>query len=152
MAHPWKHGWLPLCRSFLWQRGTYHYPSILSPNLLLETFYWHFFFIFPGSHTLFKSLMAFMNTISLKIKYTLTFSKQTLSFLDVQVYPSGSRKLRIKPTDCMTLLHFHSHHPLNCNEDIIYSQVLRYNMIISKNHILQEELSNLTSILLAHAY
>ena len=52
----------------------------------------------------------------------------------------------------MTLLHFHSHHPLSCNEDIFYSQVLQYNMIISKNYILQEELSNLSSILLAHAY
>ena len=52
----------------------------------------------------------------------------------------------------MTLLHFHSHHPLSCKEGIIYSQALRYNMIISEDHILQEKLNNLTRILLARAY
>ena len=52
----------------------------------------------------------------------------------------------------MTLLHFHSNHPLSCKEGIIYSQALRYNMIILQDHILQAELSNLTRILLAHAY
>ena len=52
----------------------------------------------------------------------------------------------------MALLHFHSHHPLSCKEGIIYSQALRYNMIISEDHILQAELNNLTRILLARAY
>ena len=52
----------------------------------------------------------------------------------------------------MTLLHFRSHHPLSCKESIIYSQALRYNMIISEDHILQAELNNLTRILLARAY
>ena len=52
----------------------------------------------------------------------------------------------------MTLPHFHSHHPLSCKERIIYSQVLRCNMIISEDHILQEELSSLTRILLARTY
>ena len=57
-------------------------------------------------------------------------------------------KLYRKPTDCMTLLHFHSHHPLSCKEGIIYSQAL-LNMIISKNHILKEQCNNLTGILIA---
>ena len=61
-------------------------------------------------------------------------------------------KLYRMPTDCITLLHFHSHHTLSCKEGIIYSQALRYNMIITEDHILKEELSNLTRILLAHAY
>ena len=113
-------------------------------------------FIFLGSHTKFKSLMAFMNTISPTNKYTFTYSKQTVSFLNVQVYLSESRKFKTKryrkPTDCITLLHSHSHHPLSCEEGIIYSQTLWYNMIISEYHILQEELNNLTRILLARAY
>ena len=49
----------------------------------------------------------------------------------------------------MTPLYFHSHHPLSCKEVIIYSQALQYNMIISEDHILQEELNNLTRIILA---
>ena len=52
----------------------------------------------------------------------------------------------------MALLHFLSHHPLSCKEGIIYSKALRYNIIISDDHILQKELKNLTRILLARAY
>ena len=114
------------------------------------------FFIFLGSHSQLKFLMTFMNTISPTIKYAFTSSEQTVSFLGVQIYLSESRKLKTKlykkPTDCMTLLHFNSHHPLSCKEGIIYSQALRYNMIISEDPILQEELNNLTRILLARAY
>ena len=60
-------------------------------------------------------------------------------------------KLYRKPTDYITLLHFHSHHQFSCKEGIIYSQALRYNMIISEDHILQE-LKSLTPILLARVY
>ena len=113
------------------------------------------FFIFLGSHCQLRSLMTFMNTISPTIKYTFTYSKQTVNFLDVKIYLSKNRKLKTKlyrkPTDCMTPLHFHSHHPLSCKEGIIYSQALRYNMIISEDHILQAELNNLTRILLARS-
>ena len=74
----------------------------------------------------------------------------------MHIYLSETRKLKKKlyrkRTDCMSLLHFHSHRPLSCKEVIIYSQALRYNMINSENDILQEELNNLTRILLAHIY
>ena len=69
---------------------------------------------------------------------------------------SQSRKLKTnlhkKPTDCMTLPHFNFHHPLNCKKGIIYSQALQYNMVISEDHILQEELNTLTRILWAREY
>ena len=61
-------------------------------------------------------------------------------------------KLYRKPTDRITLLHFHSHHPLSCKEGTIYSQALLNNMIISKDHILKEQCNNLTGILLARTY
>ena len=74
----------------------------------------------------------------------------------MQVYLSGSKKLKTniyrKPTYCMMVLHFHSHHSFSCKEGIIYSQALQYNSIISEDHILQEDLNNLTHILLAHTY
>ena len=99
------------------------------------------FFIFLVSHSQLNSLMTFKNTISPTIKFTFTYSKQTATFLDVQIYLSETRKLKTKlyrkPTDCTTLLHFHFHHPLSCKEGVIYSQALRYNMIISEDHILQ---------------
>ena len=49
----------------------------------------------------------------------------------------------------MALLHFHSHHPLSCKEGIIYSQALWYNVITSKDHILQEELMYLFLLFVA---
>ena len=108
------------------------------------------FFIFLGSHSQLNSLMTFMNTISPTIKYTFTYSEQTVTFLDVQIYLSKTGKLKTKlyrkPADCMTLLHFHSHHPLSCKEGIIYSQALRYNMIISEDHILRTSVWYATSI------
>ena len=80
------------------------------------------FFIFLGSHSQFQSLMTFMNTISPTIKYTFTYSKQTVTSLDVQIYLSETRKLKAKlyrtPTDCMTLLDFNFHHPLSCKKSI----------------------------------
>ena len=83
------------------------------------------FFIFLGSHSQLNSLMTFMNTISPTIKYTFTYSEEPATFLDVQIYLYKNRKLKTKlyrkSTDCMTLLHFHSHHPINCKEGIIYS-------------------------------
>ena len=104
------------------------------------------FFIFLGSHSQLNSWMALTNTTSPTIKYPFTYSMQTVTFLDVQIYLSETRKLKTKlyrkPTDCMTLLHFLSHYRLSCKEGVIYSQALRYNMIISEDHILQEELNN----------
>ena len=134
--------------------------TIILTFLHVIYFWEHFiddiFFIFLGSHSQLKSLMTFMNTISPTIEYTFTYYKQTVSSLDVQIYLSESRKPKTKhykkPTDCMTLLHFHFHHPLNCAESMIYSQALRYNRIISKDHILHEELNNLTRIILAGAF
>ena len=125
------------------------------------TYFWKrfiddIFFIFLGSHSHLNSLMTFMNTISPIIKYRFTYSEQTVTFLDVQIYLSKTIQLKTKlyrkPTDCMILIHFHSHHPLSCKKGIVYSQALWYNMIISEDHILRAELNNLTRILLARAY
>ena len=97
-----------------------------------------------------------MDTISPTIKYTFTYSEQTITFLDLRNYLSKTKKLKTKlyknPIECMTLLHFHTHHPLSCKEGIIYSQALRYSMIISEDHMLQEEVNKLTRILLPCAY
>ena len=97
-----------------------------------------------------------MNAISPTIKYTFTYSKKTVTFLDVQIYFYEKRQLKTKLykkiTDCMPLLHLHSYHPISCKEGITYSEALRQNMIISEDRILQAELNNLTRILLARSY
>ena len=86
-----------------------------------KSFIDNIFFIFLGSHALLESLMTFMSIISPTIKYTLIYPKQTVLFLDVQVYLSESRKRKtLRNYGWMTLLHFHFHHPLSCKEGIIY--------------------------------
>ena len=110
-------------------------------TFLHSIYFWKRFiddiFIFHGSHTQLQSLMTFMNTIIPTIKYTFTYSEQTASFLDVQIYLSESRKLKTKlykkPFDCMALLHFHSHHPLSCKEGIVYPHTLRYDIYSRKS-------------------
>ena len=52
----------------------------------------------------------------------------------------------------MLLLHFQSNHSLHTKESIIYSQALRYNLIINTDTQLQTELYNLTRTLLARKY
>ena len=54
------------------------------------------FFIFLGFHSQLKSLMTFMNTISPTIKYTFTYSEQTVTFLDLQIYLPETRKHKMK--------------------------------------------------------
>ena len=49
------------------------------------------FLIFLGSHSRLNSLMTFKNTINPTIKYTVTFSEQTVTFLDVQIYLSKTQ-------------------------------------------------------------
>ena len=114
------------------------------------------FFIFLVSHTQLETLMTFIDTVSQTIKVKLSYSKQTVSLLEGQVYLSESRKFKKKlykkPIDYMALLHFHSYHPHSCKERIIYPKALGYNMIISEDHILQEELDNLTRSMVARAY
>ena len=43
----------------------------------------------------------------------------------------------------MALHHLHSYQPLSCKVGITYSQVLWYNMIVSKDHIFQEKLNKI---------
>ena len=97
-----------------------------------------------------------MNTINPTIKYTFTYSEQTVTFLGIKIFLSETIKLKTKlyrkPTDFITLLHYRSHHPLSCKEGIIYSQALWYNVTISGDAILQEDANNLTRILLASTY
>ena len=41
-----------------------------------------------------------------------------------------------KSNDCAVLLHSHSNHSLKCKESIIFSQALRYNLLIADDHLL----------------
>ena len=97
-----------------------------------------------------------MNNFRPTIKFTFEHSTQEISFLDMKIHIGADRKLSTtlyrKPTDCAALLHFHSNHSLKCKESIVFSQTLRYNLLIADDNILQKELDSLTISLLARKY
>ena len=101
-------------------------------------------------------LIFFMNNIHDTIKFTFEHSSNTINFLDITINIKNEKimtTIHRKPTDKMLLLHFQSNHSLiHTTESIIYSQALRYNLIINTDIQLQIELYNLTRTLLARKY
>ena len=90
------------------------------------------------------------------IKFTFEHSIQEISFLDIKIHIAADRKLSTtlyrKPTDCVAPLHFHPNHSLKWKESIVFSQALRYNLLLADNALLQKELDSLTVSLLARKY
>ena len=134
----------------------HYHPSILLPDLLLEAFHWRHFSIFLGCHTQLESLMAFMNTVSPKIKYIFTYSKQTVWFSNMQVYLSESRKLKTKlyrkPTDCRRYFTFTSTtHLAEKNLSFIHKR-FDTTWLSPNTTSFRKNFNNLTRILLAWAY
>ena len=110
-------------------------------------------FISLGSHSQHKSLMTIMNATSPTIKYTFTYSKQTAFFLDVQIYLFESRKFKTKLYKNQPAAWHYFTSTLTIHSAVKkVSFIPWYYLIISEDHILQEELYNLTHILLACSY
>ena len=114
------------------------------------------FLIFLGTTEQLQSMKDFMNNLRPTIKFTFEHSTQEISFLDMKICIGADHRLSTtlyrKPTDCAALLHFHSNHSLKCKESIVFSQVLRYNLLITDDTLLQKELDSLAISLLAIQY
>ena len=114
------------------------------------------FLIFLGTTEQLQSMIHFMNNLHPTIKFTFEHSTQEISFLDMKIHIGADRRLSTtlyrKPTDCAALLHFHSNHSLKCKESIVFSQTLRYNLLITDDALLQKELDSLAISLLARQY
>ena len=109
--------------------------------------------IFLGTTKQIQFMKDFMNNLHPMIKSTFEHSTQEIPFLDMKIHIGADHKLSTtlysKPTDCAALLHFHSNHSHKCKESIVFSQALRYNLLIADDNILQNELDSLTILLLA---
>ena len=106
------------------------------------------FLIFIGTTKQLESMKDFMNNLHHTIKFTFEHSTQEISFLYMKIHIGADHKLSTtlyrKPTDCAARLHFHSNHSLKCKENIVFSQALRYNLLIADDNVLQKELDSLT--------
>ena len=98
----------------------------------------------------------FMKNLHPTIKFTFEHSTQEISSLDMKIHVGTDHKLSktlySKPTDCAVLLHFHSNHSLKCKESIVFSQALRYNLLIVDDIILQKQLDSLIVSLFTRKY
>ena len=60
----------------------------------------------------------------------------------MQIHKVADRKLATtlhrKPTDCAALLHFHFNHSVKSKESIVFSQALRYSLLIA-DHTIQKK-------------
>ena len=112
--------------------------------------------IFLGTTNQLQSLQDFMNHLHPTIKFIFQHSTQQISFLDMKIQIGENHKLYTtllrKPTDCAALLHFHSNHWLKHKESIVFSQALKYNLLIADDHLLQKELDSLAISLLDRKY
>ena len=127
------------------------------PNIrYLKRFIDDLFFIFIGSESTIQRLQDLLNSLHPTIKFTLTYSRTSIDYLDLHIYLDAARKLRTslyrKPTDCQSYLHYDSHHPKHTKTGIIYSQALRFNRLIDDDTELQKQLHIFTRALLVQNY
>ena len=133
-----------ICEIFIWA------------ILFWKRFIDNIFLIFLGTTTQLSTLHDFTKHLHPTIKFAFQHSSQQISFLDMKIQIGADCKLfptlYKKPTDCATLLHFHSNHSLKRKETIDFWQVLRCNLLIADHHVLQKELNFLWISLLVRKY
>ena len=115
------------------------------------------FFIWEHGEQKLREFFEHLNSVHNTIKFTYEFSKTQVNFLDTTVYlTKESRKLKtrlfIKPTDTRSLLHSSSFHPSHTIRSVVYSQALRYRLIITDDKILFDELGELKQTLISRGY
>ena len=106
-----------------------------------------FFFIWTHGEEKLKHFINFLNCSHDTIKFTSEHSRETISFLDVQVSVGKggllTTDLFCKPTDTHQFLHRKSCHPWHTRKAIPYSQALRYRRICSEDRQLKDRLDKL---------
>ena len=114
------------------------------------------FFIFLGNEEELEKLMMDMNNLHPSIKFNFKFSKTSIDFLDTTIYINNEgllcSTLYTKPTDTSALLRFESFHPDETKTSIVYSQALRYRMLITDDELLKKELKKLKLTFIFRGY
>ena len=100
------------------------------------------FFIWMHGEEELKEFIDHLNCSHDTIKFTSEHSRDSISFLDIQVTLSEggvlSTDLFCKPTDTHQYLHKKSCHPWHTKKAIPYSQALRYRRICSEDRFFEE--------------
>ena len=113
------------------------------------------FFIWTHGEKELHKFMEDLNNHQSNIKFTYTFSKNCVPFLDLVVQLSGGElttNLHIKPTDRHQYLHLSSSHPNHTKRSIIYSQALRVSRICSRECDFRKHISEMKTWFLRKGY
>ena len=114
------------------------------------------FLIWPHGEEKLKSLINHLNSSHETIKFTSEQSRDSISFLDVQVSVGEggvlSTDLFCKPTDTHQYLHKKSCHPWHTKKAIPYGQPLRFRRIFSEDRQFQERVGELAGWLKDRGY
>ena len=105
-----------------------------------------------------KELQKFMedlNNHQPNIKFTYTFSKDCVPFLDLDIQLSGGEfttNSNIKPTDRHQYLHFMPSHTNHTKRSIVYRQALRVSRICSRECDFRKHISEMKTYFLRRGY
>ncbi|KAJ8037537.1 hypothetical protein HOLleu_18374 [Holothuria leucospilota] len=113
------------------------------------------FMVWTGSEGELNEFLSFINEKHGTIKFTWSWSKERVNFLDVQVFNNGGKietDLYVKPTDKHQYLFYTSCHPRRCKQSIPYAQALRLRRICSTNSAFDKRANELTTYLIARGY
>ena len=104
-----------------------------------------------------EELDEFLNYIDAHatIKFTWTWSKESVNYLDVQVMNNNGQietDLYTKPTDKHQFLSYTSCHPRGCKQGIPYAQALRLRRICSTDAAFERRADELSKYLVTRGY
>ena len=113
------------------------------------TFSWY------GNEEELNYFLTFINELHRTIKFTWSWSKERVDFLDVQVINNAGNiatDLYVKPTDKHQYLFYTSCHPRGCKHSIPYAQALRLRRICFTNSTFDKRVNELITFLTARGY
>jgi hypothetical protein len=117
------------------------------------------FFVWRGSTSDLQEYNTFLNGLIPGIKITLECQKESISFLDTNIYKKNSNEVCIlqtrvffKATDTHQLLHTQSFHPRHCTSGILKSQLLRFKRISSSKGDFDSACRTLFEVLVNRGY
>lgn len=113
------------------------------------------FIIWPRNETSLKAFFAYFNSLHSSIKFTCSFSCQTVNFLDVTVSLKDGKlvtSLFKKPTDRRQYLRFDSYHPHSQKKNIPYGQFLRIKRICTDDRDFLKHAHDMSTDFLKRGY
>ena len=113
------------------------------------------FMVWTGSEEELREFLTHINEAHATIKFTWTWSRDQVNYLDVQIKNSNGMietDLHIKPTDKHQFLFSSSCHPRGCKQSIPYAQALRLRRICSTNEVFNKRADELSKYLVARGY